>query len=606
MKARSALAALPVGLALLLATAPGADAKEQLRVQVPRGPHYVGTSIEIQVLALGFAEEPDPACEAPAPARGTLRFESLQPNVSESVTIVNGRITRQRDVRFSCRFVFAAETPGQVEIGPFRFVQGETVQSSPPVRLVLRDVAGSDRLAVALRVPEEPVYVGQRIPVELEFRIDGELEGNLLGYEVRAPFFAPSDGLRFLDPQSLDGWRQIDVDVGDRTLQLSGPVRVENDGGRRVIVVSLSRTLVPLRSGSYEVTPSSVTADEGTRWRRDFFGRRATEMRKWRARDRTQRLEVRELPERGMPQSFAGAVGRGFSLEVTADRSVVQVGEPITLSLRLRGDGNLETAALPRLDAEGLLPARLFRVPDHALTGRIEEDVKEFSAVVRVLDESVREIPELEYAWFDPEDGRYHTARSRPIALSVRSSQLVGAADVVSDASGAEPAGPLPGAVDGIRPATERKALALTGADLAIERDPERLLRGARRARGGPWLAGGLYVVGALALGLAVIDRRRSEVDPKLRRRRAAVGAELRRVREAAGRPEREALGEIAGALRRMRAECPSAAPPELEAFLGECDARSYAPGERSGGGLDAELHGRALALAEAMVEAIG
>ncbi|MDJ0849110.1 MAG: BatD family protein [Myxococcota bacterium] len=592
-----------LGLALLLALASAARSAEQLRVQVPRGPHYVGTSIEIQVLALGLAEEPEPVCEAPAPARGRLRFDGLTPNVNTSVTIVNGKISRTRDVRFVCRFVFDAEQPGQVEIGPFRVSQGESAQTSPPVRLTLRAVSGSDRLGVVLRVPEEPVYVGQRVPVELEFRIDGELEGNLLGYELRAPFFAPSDGLRFLDPQPGEGWREIDVDAGDRTLQLSGPVRVENQGGRRVIVVTLRRTLVPLRSGGYTVTPSSVTADEGTRWRRDFFGRRATQMRKWRALDSERRLEVRELPERGMPPSFAGAVGRGFSLDVSADRSVVLVGEPITLSLRLRGDGNLETAALPRLDAEGLLPSRLFRVPEHALTGRIEDDVKEFSAMVRVLDEDVREIPELEYAWFDPEDGSYHTTRSRPIALSVRSSQVVGAADVVSDAGpGGEPA---PQTIDGIRPAPERSTLPLTGADLAIERDPARLLAGARRTRGGPWVAGGLYAVGVLALGLAVLDRRRSEVDPKLRRRRAAIQADLERVRAAAARPEREAVGEIAGALRRIRAECPSAAPAELEAFLGECDARSYAPGDLADEGLDPGFHERAVSLAEAMADAV-
>ena len=62
------------------------------------------------------------------------------------------------------------------------------------------------------------------------------------------------------------------------------------------------------------------------------------------------------------PPSFAGAVGRGFSLEAAADRSVVQLGDPITLTLTIRGDGNLGNVALPALEGEhGFSPERFRR-----------------------------------------------------------------------------------------------------------------------------------------------------------------------------------------------------------------------------------------------------
>ena len=83
------------------------------------------------------------------------------------------------------------------------------------------------------------------------------------------------------------------------------------------------------------------------------------------------RLEVIEVPRSGRPASFAGAVGSGFSLEVSADRSVVQVGEPITLQLHLRGDGDLSSAGLPPFDAEGLFDPTRFRLPDEPPAGRI-------------------------------------------------------------------------------------------------------------------------------------------------------------------------------------------------------------------------------------------
>lgn len=596
---------LPLAVPLLLAVAAGAARAQELQVQVPRGPHYAGVPIEIQLVVNGFEEQPEPSCSAPDPPQGTLRMTGISPSVTSSVTIIGGRITRVRDVRFVCRFVYEGARAGPVQLGPFLVTQASKSRRLPPVRLSLRDIEASARLGVSLRLPAAPVYVGQRIPVELEFRLEQELQENLQSYALRVPFFAPSQALRFVDPEEPEGETRIDVQTGtgDRTLQLQGNARDETIEGKRMLVVTLHRTLVPLRSGSFEVMPSSLVADEGTRWRRDFFGRRATQVRKWRAMDRGRRLEVRELPTAGMPPSFSGAVGRGFSLEVSADRSVVQVGEPITLSLRLRGDGNLETAGLPRLDSPGLLPADRFRVPANELTGHIEADTKEFSAVVRVLDEEVREIPGLEFAWFDPDLGAYRSTRSRPIALSVRASQVVGAAEVMSET--AEPDAPArtPPSEETGSTAPPRRTLALTGADLAIERDPTRLLRGSRSSRGGAWLSAGLYTAGVAVLGLAWFDRRRSERDPRLERRRAILEAERRRVRDTAGRSEREAVAEIAGALRRMRAECPDAASAALESFLGECDARSYAPQDGSVRSLAAAFHERAVALADAMAE---
>ena len=85
---------------------------------------------------------------------------------------------------------------------------------------------------------------------------------------------------------------------------------------------------------------------------------------------------------------------------------------------------------MPSLNAEGLLPPAHFRVPAGDPTGEIERDAKRFTAVVRVLDERVEEIPGLAYSWFDPKTQTYETTRSRPIALSVRSAQVVGAGDV--------------------------------------------------------------------------------------------------------------------------------------------------------------------------------
>ena len=66
------------------------------------------------------------------------------------------------------------------------------------------------------------------------------------------------------------------------------------------------------------------------------------------------------------------------------------MGDPITLSVTLRGDGNLETAALPPLSTvDSGLDAESFRLPSGDVAGVLSEDdtAKTFTVTVRVLDE---------------------------------------------------------------------------------------------------------------------------------------------------------------------------------------------------------------------------
>jgi hypothetical protein len=243
-------------------------------------------------------------------------------------------------------------------------------------------------------------------------------------------------------------------------------------------------------------------------------------------------------------------------------------------------------------------------VADGEITGHLENGVKRFTAMVRVLDPDINEIPALEYSWFDPTTEQFQSVKSRPIALSVGDAQVIGAADVQSG----EPT--LEDSASDFEKRTARAAsgsgpMVLTGADLAIERDADLLLRRAAARSRNTWMIVGFYGGSSLLLLLAKLDRRRRNVDPAIvaRRRRAAV--ELRRMREASNLPASEAAAEIARALRALLADTPDVRRPEIDALIGECDARSYAPAaNRDRAPMDAAFHQRALELAESLAEA--
>ncbi len=595
---------LSVLVAAAAVAVPTAAAAQTVGVQIAPAPHYAGEPIEIHVVVEGFDENPAPSVAVASPPRGKLIAGGVHPSVSTSISIVNGQMRRIKEVKFTFVYQLQVEKPGSIEVGPFAVTQGDMSITSRSFRLDLGALPSSDQMAVELEFPDTPVYVGERVPITLRFRLAGRLRENLHQYTLRAPFFALTETFQFLEPPGAAGTTQVEIQTPNGPLSVMGSAREEKRSGETHLIVEVRRIVVPLRAGSLEIPPATLDVEEGVKFRRDLFGgRRPTQIRKWRSKDRVRRLSVKQIPADRTPESFAGAVGSGFSLAVAADRTVVKVGEPIALHFELRGDGNLETAALPRLDAEGLLPPSSFRVADGEIPGRLEDGVKRFTAMVRVLDPGVHEIPALEYSWFDPTTEQFQNTKSRPIALSVGDAQVIGAADVQSGDHALERS------ASGLEQRTARTAsgsgpLVLTGADLAIERDADLLLRRASAGTRNSWMIAGLYAASGLFLLLAQFDRRRRNVDPAVAARRRRVAGEMRRMRDASNLPASEAAAEIARVMRALLAEAPEVRRPEIDALIGECDARSYAPAaNRDRSPIDAAFHQRALELAQSLTE---
>jgi len=575
-------------------------AAQTVKIQSAPAPHYAGEPIEIHVVVQGFDEDPAPSVAIASPPRGRLIAGGVRPNVSTSITIINGQMRRTKEVTFTFVYQLQVDEPGPIEIGPFVVTQGATSITSRTLRLNLESLPSSDQIAVELKFQNTPIYVGERVPITLSFSLTGRIRENLHQYTLRVPFFALNESFQFLEVPDAAGETKVEIQTPSGPLSLMGSAREEQRNAETYLIVEIRRIAVPLRAGDLEVPPATLDVEEGTRYRRDLFGGRTpTQVRRWRSTDRARRLSVKQIPTDHAPESFAGAVGSGFSLAVSADRTIVKVGEPIALHFELRGDGNLETAALPRLDAKGLLPPASFRVADGEITGRLENGVKRFTAMVRVLNPDINEIPALEYSWFDPTTEQFQSAKSRPIALSVGDAQVIGAADVQSGEHAPEV--PDPGLEERTARATSGSGpLVLTGADLAIERDVELLLRGVSARTQHGWTIAGLYAGSVLLLLIARLDRRRRNVDPSVVARRRRVAGELRRMREASGLPAPEAAAEIARAMRALLAETPEVRNPEIDALIGECDARSYAPAaSRDRAPIDAAFHQRALDLAQ-------
>ncbi|MCR9094143.1 MAG: BatD family protein [bacterium] len=579
------------GLLQFALVASGGAFAQEAQVQVGRGPHYVGDPINLQVVAFDFEEDPTPEIDAPALEDGTLRFAGVSPSVSSSISIVNGRMSRSKEVRFVYQYELIANRTGRIDLPPFRVRQGATTRSTGPTRLDVKGVPTTGMVGLSVSLPEGPIFVGQKVPVAIELRIDREAERDLIEYSATVPLFDVPN-LRFLDaPGSSQS--TLEIETAEGRLRLPAALREETVGGRTVLVLRAERTMIALSPEPLRAAPPRIVISRGTRFRRDVFGQRqATSSERLMSEGRPVDLEVIEVPRIGRPPTWAGAVGSGYTLEVSADRSVVQLGEPIVLSFVLRGDGDLSSAGLPPFDAPGFFDPARFRLPEEPPAGLVDEDGKRFEVSLRVLDANVREVPALEYAWFDAKTRRFETTTTRPIALSVGAAQVIGADDVDRGA-GALVTSSASGEADGDPAGTpsspeRRDSFAASGANLAIELQPARVLDGGRRVAGAGVEVPAIYALSVALLGFAVLDARRRRRDPA---ERARAGAIVAARREIEGATEAGALGR---ALREFAAAMPEAAAGEHDALLAECDALRFAPGGEQAE-LPASLKARAL-----------
>ncbi|MEK7348989.1 MAG: BatD family protein [Candidatus Eisenbacteria bacterium] len=226
-------------------------------------------------------------------------------------------------------------------------------------------------------------------------------------------------------------------------------------------------------------------------------------------------IAVDPLPK-GAPPEFQGAVGN-LALAVRVDRPRVRVGEPLTVSTSVRGEGNLASAADPAIVAIPDCPS----YPAGARTEldrsgeRLRGERRREIAFIPDQPGSLLVLP-IAFAWFDPEAGRYRVQRSDTIVVRVDPAREGGAlgADVARTAVGV-PAAPRPVAPARVAPGTPPSLVSPPWPPSP----PPQIAGGLTGWPAGVPLATGLLsLAGYVGFGAAASARRRAAKDPRKRR----------------------------------------------------------------------------------------
>ena len=512
------------------------------QLQVSSSDALAGVPFSVVVQTEGFGEDAPEVSDLVVTGCRT-ELVNVAPSVSTMITSINGRRTESRRVTFGFQYGVTCPNAGMVEIAPVTVTGGGHSVTTRPGRVAVRDIATTPDMRVEFEIPQRPVWLGESFEVTLDWflKVDPEEQTFVV------PLFEATDWIEVSVPEDASG-RRLPFTIGGQTIELPFTQERVPFGGDIFTRVRFRARVTPKQAGTLELGPVTVAARLRTGMGRDRFGFPVARSEMYRAQSSSGTLEVRAPPLAGRPESYSNAVGDAFSLQVSASRTVVKVGEPVELGIEVRGKGRLEGLVLPPLADMGLPPDK-FVLPDEIPAGEIFDDGsgKLFRVTVRLASSEVREIPSLALGYFDPETQRYQTARSEPVALSVSGADIVGAGDVVGGAG--------PGTDDEADEAPRPGAL--VGVDLALSEPGETLTR-ARSVSDVIPLVAALYA-GPLLLFVGLALRRRgdergearSELKQALREVEAALAdARKRPARDAAPVVARKlaALGKRSGA----------------------------------------------------------
>jgi BatD DUF11 like domain len=213
------------------------------------------------------------------------------------------------------------------------------------------------------------------------------------------------------EPRTDGFWTEDVALPGDRN---HAPQTQQLVGGRVYRVVTLfKKALFPLQPGKLTISPIESEIAQ-----LDFFG---MSVRRQRLKAEPVVIEAVPLPKAGQPNGFEAShidVGR-FTLAARADRTTVAVGEAVSLTIDIKGQGNvrnLHAPALPRLDGWKSYEPKLTVNLD---PGDVVSGTKTIEYLLLPERAGTTMVPSFELAFFDPATRAYGVARSDPLRFEV-------------------------------------------------------------------------------------------------------------------------------------------------------------------------------------------
>ena len=363
---------------------------------------------------------------------GRVDLQPLQPfhpqstgnRKQSSTNIINGKITTITTTIMT--YSLTIGKAGRVQLPSVTVeIDGKTYRTNP-MTVNISKPGTTDRLDLEVTLSEQQGYVGQPLTLTVKFYVSADISD----FQFNIPALS-NDAFEIEDADISDPQAKLYRLHTGMTVMVS-QYRVEHNN-RQAILVTFSKILIPKRPGRIAMPPSSVSAAVavGRVRSRDpfdsFFGGQ-TQYKRFIVNSEPLNLEVLPLPDEGQPAEFYGLVGR-YTISASATPTNVNVGDPITLTIKIGGSQYLKAVQWPELERVPEL-ANNFKIPSQKASPTIENSFKVFTQTIRASNDKVTRIPPIPLASFDVREGKYVTTQTAPIELEVAPTKVLTSADL--------------------------------------------------------------------------------------------------------------------------------------------------------------------------------
>jgi len=407
--------------AVMAVLAASASGQVQVSAQVDSGKDiYVGEGFTFYIVIQGS----DNAGQVDLEPLRQYNPQSMGSRKHSSVNIINNK--RTQSITTIMTYTLTASQAGQTRLPSLTVEhEGKTYQTNPVAVNIIKP-GTTDQLDLEVTLSQQQCYVGQPVIMTVKFYIST----NIGDFQFNIPAFS-NDAFYIEEPDVSNPQAKLYRLNTGIPINVSQYRVVHND--KDSILLSFSKVLIPKQSGKIAMQPASVSAAVavGRTRSRDpfdsFFGSQVS-YRRFMVASEPLELEVLPLPRQDKPAQFYGLVGQ-YTISASATPTTVNVGDPITLTVKIGGSKYLKPVQWPALEQVQALAAN-FKIPSQKASPTIDSGFKVFTQTIRANNDHVSEIPPIPLAYFDAEQGRYVTATTEPIKLEVAPTKILTNADL--------------------------------------------------------------------------------------------------------------------------------------------------------------------------------
>lgn len=332
---------------------------------------------------------------------------------SSSYSLINGKMESSKQTTFT--YVVKITKAGTISVPAAKVtVGGKSIEARGFSITAVETNSNQSGAQSSVQANGEDLFLRQTLTRSSLY--EGEATQLVTKVYTRLNLSSLSD----INPPKLSEFIVTDLSDGNVTFS------TEYINGREYQVGEISRkVLIPQKSGKIVIDPCNVEFVVKRRVRSaggffdDFFSDVQVSRQAVRAPQVT--VNVKPLPD-GKPVGFSGGVGQ-FKFSVDVSPLQTKVDNSVQVSVSVEGTGNLKLLSLPKpqfhQDFDTFDPTSKNNITENA-NGFSGKRTDEYLIIPR--RDGKFEIPQLQFSYFDPQQGKYVKLTQGPFTIDVEKS----------------------------------------------------------------------------------------------------------------------------------------------------------------------------------------